>query len=49
VGPYDPPAQLLIVAIWGALWIGIVAVAVRLVILALGRAGCVVRPVRRRN
>ena len=38
VAPYDLPAQLLIVALWGVLWIGIVAVAVRLVMLALERA-----------
>jgi hypothetical protein len=49
VGPYDLSAQLLIVVLWGALWIGIVAVAVRLVILALGRAGHDVRPVRPRK
>jgi peptidoglycan biosynthesis protein MviN/MurJ (putative lipid II flippase) len=44
VGPYDLPAQLLIVALWGVLWIGVVAIAVRLVMLALGRAGYDVRP-----
>ena len=47
VGPYDLPGKLVIVAVWGALWIGIVAAFLKFVGLVVGTAGRAVRPFRR--
>jgi hypothetical protein len=47
VGPYDPLGKVLTVAIWGALWIGIVAAFLKFIGLVLSAAGRVVGPFRR--
>jgi hypothetical protein len=47
VGPYDLPGKVVVVAVWGALWIGIVAAFMKFVGLILGTAVRVVRSFRR--